>query len=244
MSTLSNDIDKVGADTLDVISAADKFNKWMFDTIAPHCSGNILEIGSGIGNISQYFIEKGENILLSDLRESYCNRLEEKFGGNSNLIGIKQIDLVADDFESRYSDLVASFDTVFALNVVEHILDDTLALENASKLLTPKGKLIILVPAYQALFNQFDTELEHYRRYTKKSIAKVFHTAKVEIEKQQYFNAVGILGWFVSGKILRKKQIPGGQMNLYNTFVPIIKLIDKLILKSIGLSVITVGHKR
>ena len=48
----------------------------------------------------------------------------------------------------------------------------------------------------------------------------------------------------MTGKILRKKQIPGGQMNLYNTFVPVIKLIDKLILETVGLSVITVGQKR
>lgn len=244
MSNIDNDIDQVGQDTLDVISAADKFNRWMFETIAPHCSGKILEIGSGIGNISKYFIERGDQILLTDLRTSYIDQLEENYSDKENIIGIEKVDLVADDFEDRYSELIGSFDTVFALNVIEHIEDDTRALINASKLLTANGKIVILVPAYQALFNQFDVELEHFRRYTKKTIARVFDQAHLDMDKQHYFNAVGILGWFVTGKVLRKKQIPGGQMNLYNTFVPVIKLIDKVILETVGLSVITVGHKR
>lgn len=244
MNKIIQDIDQVGQETLDVISAADKFNKWMYETIAPSCSGKILEIGSGIGNISKYFIEAGDEILLTDLRTTYCDQLKEKYGDKENVIGIEEVDLVAEDFENRYAELIATFDTVFALNVVEHIKDDTLALTNAAKLLTPNGKIVILVPAYQALFNQFDVELEHYRRYTKKTIARAFDNAALDIDRQQYFNAVGILGWFVTGNILRKKQIPGGQMNLYNTFVPIIKLIDKLILETVGLSVITVGHKR
>ena len=39
---------KYGTDTLEVISEADNFNRWMYETIKPHCSGEILEIGSGI----------------------------------------------------------------------------------------------------------------------------------------------------------------------------------------------------
>ncbi len=244
MSNTPKDIDQVGQETLDVISGADKFNRWMHETIAPHCSGRILEIGSGIGNISKYFIERGDSIMLTDLRKSYCDQLQDSFGKSKNLIGIEQIDLVAENFDTQYKDLLGTFDTVFALNVIEHIEDDRLALVNATKLLSSNGKIIILVPAYQSLYNQFDVELEHFRRYTKKTIATTFDNAAIDIERQQYFNAVGILGWFVTGKILRKKQIPGGQMNLYNTFVPVIKLIDKLILETVGLSVITVGHKR
>ena len=50
------DIDISGMATLEAINSADKFNKWMYDTIQPFCAGNILEIGSGIGNISKFFI--------------------------------------------------------------------------------------------------------------------------------------------------------------------------------------------
>jgi len=34
-----------GTDTLEVISVARNFNRWMYDTVKPFCSGKILEIG-------------------------------------------------------------------------------------------------------------------------------------------------------------------------------------------------------
>ena len=92
--------------------------------------------------------------------------------------------------------------------------------------------------------DQFDTELGHYRRYTKTTLSKVFINSDFEITHKQHFNFVGILGWFVSGQILKKKDIPKGQMKLYNTLVPIIKIVDKVLLNSVGLSTILVGKKK
>src|SRR2546422_3892844 len=72
-------IDEEGWETLEAIAKADKFNAWMFDTIRPFCKGRILEIGSGIGNISQFFISNNYDITLSDIRDNYCDILREKF---------------------------------------------------------------------------------------------------------------------------------------------------------------------
>ncbi|MEL0454967.1 class I SAM-dependent methyltransferase [Flavobacteriaceae bacterium SZ-1-7] len=235
--------DEFGLETLDTIAQADKFNQWMYQTIKPFCKGNILEIGSGIGNISTFFIKDGYPIFLSDIRENYCTKLNDKFNQHSNFLGAEVLDLTHPDFDYKYQHHLAKYDTVFALNVVEHIKDDVLALRNCYKLLAKNGCAIILVPSYRTLFNQFDTELGHYRRYTKSSLSNVFINSNLKIIHKQYFNFVGILGWFVSGKILRKKTIPKGQMQLYNTFVPIIKIIDKLILNSMGLSTVIVGKK-
>ncbi len=235
--------DVSGETTLDVISDADKFNQWMFDTIRPHTSGRILEIGSGIGNISDLFLKDNAEIMLSDIRTGYCATLEKRFQDAPSLQGVLLMDLTDDDFDTKFADHVGTYDSIFALNVVEHIFDDDLALKNSKKLLKDGGKLVILVPSYQALFNGFDTELEHYRRYTKNSLTKVFKKSDYEIMHAQYFNFIGIFGWFFTGSILRKKTIPEGQMRLYNTLVPIFKVIDKLIFNSAGLSTIVVGKK-
>lgn len=235
--------DEFGLETLDTIAVADKFNQWMYKTVKPFCKGNILEIGSGIGNISTFFIKDGHTIFLSDLRESYCAKLESKFKGHTTFKGTAVIDLTDSDFDNKYEKHLEKYDTVFALNVLEHIYNDAIALKNCYKLLTKKGNAIILVPSYQTLFNQFDTELGHYRRYTKSTLSKVFLKSNFQIIHKQYFNFIGILGWFVSGRILMKKTIPKRQMKLYNTLVPIIKIIDKLILNSMGLSTIIIGRK-
>lgn len=232
-----------GTDTLEVISAADNFNHWMYQTIRPYCKGNILEVGSGIGNISRFFVEDGAEITLSDFDSSYFPRLTERFGNHSNMKGIHQIDLSVKDVEKQYPALAGHFDTVFALNVVEHIEDHQQAIKNTYAFLRKGGFVIILVPAFQFLFNGFDEQLGHYRRYNEKILNRLMESAGFEVVHSRYFNFIGTLGWFASGSVLRKKMIPGGQMKLYNALVPVWKMIDVIMRPFIGLSVIGVGKK-
>ncbi len=233
------EVDEEGHLTLDVISNAVRFNRWMFDTISPFCAGSVLEIGSGIGNISQFFIADNRPLTLSDLRENYCSILSAKFPDNK----VVQLNLIEEKFEDIYSDYLETFDSIFALNVIEHIQDDHLAIQNCKKLLKPGGKLIILVPAYQVLYNEFDKSLEHFRRYNKKTLNSLMLENDLTIVKSFYFNFFGIIGWLVSGSILKYKTIPKGQMGFYNSLVPLIKMMDKITFNKIGLSVVSVAKK-
>lgn len=235
--------DKVGKETLEVINAADKFNKWMYQTIQPFVKGKVLEIGSGIGNISSQFLKNNYSIMLSDFRHEYCKELNTKFSSFPNFLGVERIDLVDPEFTKNYSEFLGSFDTVFALNVVEHIEDHILAISNCRKLLKKGGTLIILVPSYQILYNNFDIELGHFRRYTISKLVDIFELNDMEVTHSQYFNFIGTLGWYFNGNILKKKTIPSGQMKLYNTLVPIFKLVDRMSLHKAGLSTIAVGIK-
>jgi SAM-dependent methyltransferase len=237
------DVVNHGTETLEVISDAGKFNRWMYQTIKPYCSGNVLEVGSGIGNMSSFFLEDGFEISLSDLSNDYFRILESKFGKYPNLKGLFCLDFAEKELLEKYPHLVGQFDTIFALNVLEHVPDHEQAIRNCRLLLKPGGNLVILVPAFQALFNQFDVALEHQRRYTPKSLKKVMSIPGFKLIHTQYFNVIGILGWIVSGKILRKKTIPEGQMKLYDTLVPLWKLVDWVIGRFLGLSVICVVKK-
>lgn len=237
------EVDQEGEETLDVIAAAGKFNNWMYKTVGKHFHGRVLEIGSGIGNISKLVLNDHQDVTLSDIREGYCDRLRENFKDSDNLGSVLLMDLTDPEFETKFKDSLGTFDTVFALNVVEHIKDDSLAIANCYKLLKPNGHIVILVPAYQSLYNTFDKELEHYRRYTKKSLKKLISDQKFEIRKATYFNFIGIFGWWLSGKIQKNKTIPKGQMGLYNKLVPLFKIADYSVFKSMGLSTIVVGKK-
>jgi 2-polyprenyl-3-methyl-5-hydroxy-6-metoxy-1,4-benzoquinol methylase len=235
--------DREGLDTLNVIFAADNFNDWMYKSIKPFLKGDILEIGSGIGNITQFLINDKIKVTASDIRNSYCSFLQTRFDGNRYLNEILNIDIIHPDFDQEYKALFDKFDSIFALNIVEHVGNDLLSIQNCRKLLRKNGNLIILVPAYPVLYNRFDKELEHYRRYTKSKLEKLFISADLEILKTQYFNFIGIFGWWISGSLLHKKTIPEGQMKIYNRLVPIFKLIDKMVMNKVGLSVITFGTK-
>ena len=234
------EMDEIGIDTLDAISFAPNFNRYMYETIKDYCAGHILEIGAGIGNISEHFINDGASIHLTDIRDNYIEVLKGKY--DSTASHVSKLDIADPAFDSLYAHMFNSFDTVFALNVVEHIKEDAVSIRNIYKLLRPGGRIVILVPAYNILYNSFDRALEHYRRYTKKSLINIIKPS-FNIVHNQYFNVFGILGWFVSGRILRKKTIPRNQMELYDKLILLSKTLDKLVFNKIGLSVICVGKK-
>lgn len=238
-----SEFDEIGEDTLQTFGKADRFNNWMYKTILPWCKGEVLEIGSGAGNISKYFLDDNFKITLTDIRNNYCKSLENKFSDSPSLAGVIKMNLVNPDFDSQHSNLFETFDTVFALNVVEHIENDNLAIHNSKKLLKPDGHLIILVPAFDILYNKFDHGLGHYRRYTKTSVSKLLMQNNLSLIHKQYFNFAGIFGWFASGNILRNETIPVQQVNIFNNLVPVFRLVDRLLLNQAGLSTIVVGRK-
>ncbi|NNF01946.1 MAG: methyltransferase [Bacteroidia bacterium] len=217
----------------------------MFESVRPYISdGTLLEIGSGIGNISSLFIQNGYEISLSDIRTHYCEALEKRFQSKSELKGVHNIDLVDPDFEIKHANIIGTFDNIFALNVIEHIQNDFKALNNIHKLLRPGGRFIMLVPAYERIYNRFDKELYHYRRYNRSSASKLFTHTGMEVKKTYYFNAAGILGWVFFGGILKNRMIKRTEVTAYDTFVPIFKVLDRLLLNKIGLSVVVVGEKK
>ena len=234
--------DREGLLTLEAISRAVQFNRWMFDQVSPFLNGDILEVGSGIGNISAFFLEQNARITLSDIRSHYCDALKQRF--QNDVTTVLTLDLVHPDFKSQYKSLDASFDAAFALNVIEHIENDSLAVENLNWLLKPGGKMVILVPAGQSLYNKLDKQLEHYRRYSKKSLNALLIDAGFAVEKTKYFNALGIPAWWFSGSILQNKIIKEGQMDFYEKLVPLAKLTDQLLFNKTGLSVIGYGVKK
>lgn len=235
--------DEIGFETLDSIAQANRFNEWMYKTISGGMEGKILEIGSGIGNISEYFVRDGFKISVSDMRAEYCSFLQNKFKDRENFQAVYQIDIVDPYFDSKHKDLFCKFDAVFALNIIEHVENDDLAIKNCLKFLKKGGRLVILVPAFMSLYNSFDEGLGHYRRYNRRMLEELFLNNRLTILDSTYFNFAGVLGWWFSGNILKKKTIPSGQMRLYNSLVWAFKIADFFLHRIIGLSVIVKGRK-
>ncbi len=104
--TYYDDIDPVGEETLEALAGADNFNKWTYDTIAPYIKGELLEIGSGIGNISQFYLKNNIAVTLTDLRTNYCEILQRRFKDYPNLKGIKKVDLVQAGFREQIRPLL------------------------------------------------------------------------------------------------------------------------------------------
>ena len=236
--------DPVGSHTLELISKADRFNQWMYNEFRSFLKDDILEIGSGIGNISQLVVNDGFNITLSDYNAEYCEYLRKKFVDCANVKSIIQIDLLHPDFKKFYTSLHEKFDTIFLLNVIEHLAYDSKAVANCNFMIKPGGHLIVLAPAYQWLYCRLDKELGHYRRYTLKKMSAVLKQEGFSICNKKYFNFLGMWGWLLSGKILRDKKLSKNEIAVFNNFVPMARILDKIIFKKTGLSVIVTGLKK
>jgi len=236
--------DPSGFETLEAFSHANAFNHWLYQKINVYVQGQTLEIGSGIGNISAFLLKDQTQVSLSDLRPEYCRLLQNKFGHDPHLQGVYELDLSLEDFNSKHSELLEKFDTVIALNVIEHIPDDLLAIRNAKALLRNNGKLIILVPAGQWLYNSIDRELGHYRRYSKSGLNDLMESAGLIVTDGGYFNAAAIFGWWFSGNILHEKIISPSRLNLYNRMIPFFRMVDWFVTPFTGISVISAGMKK
>ena len=82
-------------------------------------------------------------------------------------IPLIQFDLLDCPFPDR------SVDVVIALNVLEHIKDDTSALRQIHRILKPGGYAIIEVPAGQDLYDFYDEQFRHFRRYNLRDLCDI-----------------------------------------------------------------------
>jgi SAM-dependent methyltransferase len=134
------------------------------------------------------------------------------------------------------------FSTIVCLNVLEHVEDDLASLRTMRQMLEPTGRLVLLVPALPALFGSLDIELGHVRRYTPKALESAFAATDLRMRHIEYFNLVGTLGWWWSGRVRRRKMIPKGPLKMFDKLVPIFRL-ERLIPRRIGLSLIAIGER-
>ena len=70
----SEQSDEFGKSILSELESATRFSEWMYETIEPFLGDRIIEIGSGIGNISRQMPVR-DRLTLSDYSLSHRERL-------------------------------------------------------------------------------------------------------------------------------------------------------------------------
>lgn len=63
-----------------------------------------------------------------------------------------------------------TFDLITCLDVLEHVADDHVALQELRRVCKPEGWLLATVPAYPALWSLHDRINHHYRRYERRTL--------------------------------------------------------------------------
>ncbi len=227
--------DQVGAATLERMARADAYNRWMYDRLAGWVGRRIIEIGSGIGNMSQ-FLTGRDRLVLTDTEAAYRAYLEHRFA-NVPEVNVTELTLP----ETTPSLLEERFDTVVCLNVLEHIADDRGSLAAMRRLLCPGGHLVLLVPALPGIYGTLDRKLGHERRYTPGLLRERYAEAGFRMRALEYFNLAGILGWWFTGRVLKRDLIPTGSLALFDALVPLFRL-EWLLPWRVGQSLIAIGE--
>ncbi|MHB8522367.1 MAG: glycosyltransferase [Limisphaerales bacterium] len=228
----------VGKMALDALEQAPRFNQWMYDVIRPYLGTRVVELGAGRGNLTKFLMAQRE-VLATDFSADYLGELQERWAHRLH-VAFARLDLTqAADYAS-----ITGFkpDTVVCLNVLEHIQDDLGVLRHLHAVVPPGCRLVFLVPFNPKLFSEFDRQIGHCRRYEEGGLENKMQTAGFSVERQFYFNKVGVFAWWVGNVLFRQRTLTRGQLKLYNALTPVFRLVDR-VLPTTGLSTIVVARK-
>lgn len=219
------------------LSTTHRFNRWMADAIRPWVGDRVLEIGAGMGNLTEEFLPR-KAYTVTDIDALHLHALRNRYAANPG-IHVRLLD-VAD--AAHFQGLENQFDAAICLNVLEHVERDDAGLKNICSALAPGGCGLLLVPRSMRLFGTLDTVLGHVRRYTSAELAQKVKAAGFDVEKIFTFNRVGVPGWWLNGRVLKRKHFGKLQLKFYDTFVWLWRLLEH-VLPWPGLSLIVVARK-
>src|SRR3989454_6077966 len=138
--------DATGAETLERLVAARNYNRWLTDRLQRWVGRRVLEIGAGLGSMSEFILDR-ERVVLSDTDPYYLARLRERFAARPN-VRIAELRLPGVDGGIAAERL----DTVICLNVLEHVPNDLASLVAMRTLLQAGGRLVLLVPSLPSIY--------------------------------------------------------------------------------------------
>ena len=239
-------IDAVGESTLELFAESPAYNDLLWRTLTALSSveGRVLEVGCGIGTITSCILEESRvtGVHGIDLDPAYVERVLTRIEDERLSASACPLEEFVPEKNDAASD--ASYDRIVCSNVLEHIEDHIGAMRNFARLLAPGGRALILVPAHQWLFCDIDRNLSHFRRYGRQDFEMLSRESGLELTAVKHFNPLGILGWWLNGKLLRRPTLPAGQLKAYSELaVPISSLLDKVNPFPLGISILGVFEK-
>lgn len=213
---------------------AANYNRWIYDQIAPFLGDRILDVGCAIGNITQFYADSslvvGVDVVPEELavaRERFADKNFEAHHMDVSSPALLQ-------FRER------SLDTAVCLNVLEHVADDVHALRNMRDTLLPGSHICLLVPCNKWLYGPMDAIDHHFRRYTTRELNAKLDEANLTVVHQHYFNLLGIPAWFLTNRVFRRSLAAPAQYSLYDSLVPFLSAVERLVPPPNGLSIVMV----
>ncbi len=127
----------------------------------------LLNIGCGSGVFNEMAVGAGFVVdAYEPDKEAYDLAVRNQPGSGCTVHRVGILDIPGE----------AVADVIVMHDVLEHLADDTAAVDQLRKLLKPGGTLVLSVPSMPSLFGYHDEQLGHYRRYTRRTLRRVLET--------------------------------------------------------------------
>jgi SAM-dependent methyltransferase len=221
------------------MSRAENYFAWQSRLVTRELGRRVVEVGCGLGNFTRMLLDR-EAVIAVDREPACIQRLTERYPDRNNLYA-----LACDAGSPAFSGLARFHpDSCVCLNVLEHIEDDRQALHGMASILAPAGVIVLLVPAFPALYGPIDRNLGHYRRYTRGSIARLAGATGLRIRKAHYMNAAGFFGWWMNSHIFKRGAQSERQIEIFDRYlVPLLSRVEGLARPPFGQSLFVVLEK-
>jgi SAM-dependent methyltransferase len=221
---------------LDALAGARNYYRWIARRFAPYLGRRVVEVGAGIGTFAAHLREAAPHARFT-LVEPAANNFPHLVRACASWENVRTVHGYLEDAGEP-----GSADTVVAVNVMEHVEDDTEFLVAARRLLVPGGHLLLYVPAVQAIYGTLDEAFEHHRRYGRGELEARIRAAGLRPLRVAYTNLPGVAAWWLSGRVLRRRTVRARDARLYDRWiVPWVAALERIAAPPLGQSLIAIA---
>lgn len=231
-------VEPYGRGSLNDIAGTPAYVDWMASLLRPHLRDTVLELGSGIGNITGRLMAKRLHYIAAEKDALYLHALYNRFLRTPS-VSVRKLDpAVPEDF----SGLEESVESVVCVNVLEHMDDPVRTLRCIRECLSPGGVVLVLVPQTKALRGSLDVKLGLKRRFEESELKELLSSAGFDIASMHQLNKMGTPAWLLHGRVLKRPHISKITLKLFDKTVWLWRWLDP-VLPWRGISLIAVGRR-
>jgi protein-L-isoaspartate O-methyltransferase len=227
---------------LELFRFAHNWKSYVCAIVKPHLHGDVLEVGAGLGATTKALrgsLHDSWTALEPDPELARQMRSALTSGNQSGEPGLRIV-------EGTLTSLVQEsrpYHAILYVDVLEHIADDAAEVAMAASLLRRGGRLIVLCPAHQWLYSEFDRSIGHHRRYDLRQL-RALGPPGCRVVQAMYLDSVGVAA-SVANRFVLHRDIPSkNQLLTWDRFlVPASRLLDPILRHRFGKSVLMVWER-
>jgi SAM-dependent methyltransferase len=224
---------------LDVFAGAHNWKRYLAAQMAPFVSGDVLEVGAGIGATTQALSRLPRRTWTCvEPDAALAERLNAVVHAMAKTSPVSVVIGALRDLPHA-----AQYDSILYVDVLEHIEGDHAEVAAAAPLLRSGGHLIVLCPAHNWLYTPFDKAIGHYRRYDRRMF-QALQPPSASIVRLRYLDSVGLAASLGNRYFLKSASPTAVQVGFWDRVLVRASLLsDPLLAYRVGKSILGVWRK-